>query len=386
MDNKEWEQVYLALCEKAKSNLLKMGNDLYEYPAVANGQYFEQDKTNLRKVGHIFSWTQSFFTGMAALAFEQTEDENILNRLNSFYGEYFNKVFGTPLESMHDLGFLYTLYSTILFNLTGDKKMLELSIKAADVLAHRFVPQGGYIRAWGRMDDKIPEYIDEKLAQDQFFQKSKGLAIIDCMMNLPLLFFAFQQTGNPLYLEVATAHADTTLKYFVRKDYSVCHAYRFALDGSPKEEFNGCGYGIGSHWARGTAWAIYGFAVAYRYTKNEKYYNVAENLATVFVSRCKDDGMPVWDFELPQSAPIDTSACAITCCGVLELLKTRENAILSQYVSKACNTLVKKYINFNPDVSGILSNQNGADSFACYGDYFIMELLRNMRESSFNIW
>ena len=146
------------------------------------------------------------------------------------------------------------------YRLTGDARMKALSVRAAEVLAHRFVTSGGYIRAWGRMDDSIPAYIDDQLRKDNFFANSRGLAIIDCMMNIPLLFWAGQETQDPFFTQVAVAHADTTLRHFIRPDGSVCHAWRFDPDtGESVGEFNDCGYSVGSHWARGTAWAVYGF-------------------------------------------------------------------------------------------------------------------------------
>lgn len=136
---------------------------------------------------------------------------------------------------MHDLGFLYTLYSTMLYKLTGDTAMRTLSIRAAEVLAHRYLPCLPRIRAWGRMDDLLPGGLEEELKSNNFFTRSKGLAIIDCMMNLPLLFWASKETHDPFFRFVACAHADTDTSLVHPGSTVVCaHAYRFDPDsGSP---------------------------------------------------------------------------------------------------------------------------------------------------------
>lgn len=133
------------------------------------------------------------------------------------------------------------------------------------------------------MDDTVPAYVSSELAKDHFFTESRGLAIVDCMMNLPLLFWASEAEGNPRYAEVAKAHADMTLRYFVREDDSVCHAYRFDEDGMPLGEENYCGFSKGSRWARGMAWAIYGYAICYSYTKDKRYLDVSERACRVFL-------------------------------------------------------------------------------------------------------
>lgn len=396
MNNESLRALYEALCLKAQANLMGIPATVPEYPGRHDGQYFSAPAP--LPLSHIFCWTQSFFTGMAGLACAHTHSGETLSALNGMYEAYRAKVFDTPLDTMHDLGFLYTPYAVLMYKLTGDERMRTLAIRAAEVLAQRFVTEGSYIRAWGRMDGTIPNYVDAALAQDQFFQKSNGLAIIDCMMNLPLLFFASQETGDAHCREIAMRHADTTLRYFLRADGSVCHAYRFGPDGAPLEEFNGCGYGVGSHWARGAAWAIYGFATAWRYTRAERYYEAAVRVAEKFIALCGLDGMPPWDFRLPATMPaqpcgvrqpymtwdicdaknvsyiVDSSAAMITACALHELNVVRPNATFAAYVQTVTQAL-PAYITTDVSVPGILRRQNGNDTYTAFGDYFCMELL-----------
>ena len=307
--------------------------------------------------------------------------------LYSFYDEYRSKVFDTPMDTMHDLGFLYTPYAVAMYKLTGDPKMKEVGLKAADELAKRFNPKGGYIRAWGRMDDVIPDYIPEDLKNDTFFADGKGRAIVDCMMNIPLLFWASEVTGHPYYKRIATSNADMVMKYIIREDNSVCHAYMFDPEtGEPLREEYSCGYGIGSHWARGTSWAVYGFAIAYAYTKNEKYLDASVRLLEKFIDEC-DGEMPVWDFRIPEDKPqtIDTSAVAIVLCAINEISKHTDNKKILEFEKEFSEKLLE-YMDLSLDKNGILSEVNGTHAYVCYGDYYAVEYFATKALGAERIW
>jgi len=176
----------------------------------------------------------------------------------------------------------------------------EVALAAANALHQRFNPKGGFIRAWGRLDTT----------------EQANMAIIDCMMNLPLLYWASLESGDPKYREAAICHADNTLRFFIRPDDSVFHAYRFDLKtGQPMGGDNYCGRSVDSHWARGTAWAIYGFALSHRYTGDRKYLDASLRLARKFTQLLGADPIPVWDFRLPagEARLRDTSAGAVAC-------------------------------------------------------------------------
>lgn len=373
------------LLKKIENNVEKIGADLRDFPGVEDGNYLK-NKDRAIPIGHIFNWTQSFFVGMALWAYKDTGNKKLLNWAMQYKSAYSDKVFNTPMETMHDIGFLYSPYAVMLYNITGDDEFKQIGLKAADALAMRYEPKGGYIRAWGRMDYKTPDYVDEELAKDHFFTESKGLAIVDCMMNLPILFWASKVTGHPFYKRIAMMHADTTMKYFVREDYSVMHAYRFSEEtGEPSGEANYCGYANGSYWARGAAWAIYGFAIAYNYTKKAEYLDTSMKLLQKFMSECKGD-IPVWDFRLPddEEKSIDTSAAAVVLCGILEIEKHKTNKFLQKYKS-VLRTALEKYINYDENVMGILKEQNGIHQYTSFGDYYMIESY--MKENSdITVW
>ena len=373
------------LLKKIENNIGKIKNDLREFPANTHGNYLESREECI-KIGHVFNWTQSFFTGMALWAYQDTGNEMYLDWTEQFKEEYKAKVFKTPMETMHDLGFLYSPYAVMLYEITKCEEYKKIGLKAADALVMRYEPMGGYLRAWGRMDDTVPDYVDESLAKNHFFTESRGLAIIDSMMNLPLLFWASKVTGHPFYKRIAMMHADMTIKYFIRKDASVCHAYRFSEEtGEPLGEANYCGFSVGSHWARGTAWAIYGFAIAHTYTGRKEYFDVAIKLTDQFMKECHG-GIPVWDFRLPDGAEraLDTSAAAIVLCGIMEIEKHTGDSRFNEYKNCLRKSLVR-YIDDDENVMGILREQNGKHTFASYGDYFMIESY--MKENSdLKVW
>jgi unsaturated chondroitin disaccharide hydrolase len=338
------------------------------YAADEHGDY-SRWKGGFYDIGN---WTSSFFTGMALLAWRGTEDEYFLNQTLRLAPPYQKKILQHGADTMHDLGFLYSLYSVALFKLTGDRTHREAGLRAAELLAARFDPKGGYIRAWGRLDEGGPPYA--------------GLAIIDCMMNLPLLYWAAREGGDHRLYDVAVRHADITLELFVRPDDSVYHAYRFDTQtGEALRPDNYAGCAVESHWARGTAWAIYGFALSHRYTRDARYRAVALRLARKFVQNSKAEVVPVWDFKLPpgQERRRDASAGAIAVCGLQELARGAGEDWLAGAARRLLHRLCQPdYLDADETRLGILKlAQVGCkagqarNAYASWGDYFLMEAL-----------
>lgn len=321
----------------------------------------------------IGNWTSSFFTGLALLSYERTGKTGYLEQCLRLETPYRRKVTTHAADTMHDLGFLYSLYSVALYKITGAKEHRDLGVRAAEVLAGRFVSPGGYIRAWGRMDESNTDYA--------------GLAIIDCLMNLPLLFWASEVTGDKRFHDIAVSHADVTVANFVRADDSVFHSYRFDLKtGRPAGGDNYCGQRVDSHWARGTTWAIYGLAIAYGYTQKKIYLETSLRLARRFVALLDSELVPVWDFKLSAGCePVrDSSAAAIAACGLLELARL---APQEKNLAEAAHRLLDRlssadYLDSNPSCLGILKKGQVGDgvgsaksAYTSWGDYYFMEAL-----------
>lgn len=349
---------------KSRANIRRLADEPKSAAWATDGNYFEC-KEGFYDIGN---WTSSFFTGMALIAWRETEDESFLNQILRLTPHYREKVFSRCLDTHHDLGFLYTLYSVALYKLTGKSEHRDIGLRAADLLVQRFNPKGNFIRAWGRLDTDEPDF-------------PANMAIIDCLMNLPLLYWAGNETTDKRYYEVATRHADTTVKCFVRSDDSVCHAYRFDLQsGNPIGPDNACGADKDSYWARGAAWAIYGFALSYGYTRDQKYLDASLRLARKFIAQLDKEVVPPWDFRLPANSQSvrDASAAVVAVCGFQELAKTH---VADADILMAKRTLLDRvcssdYLDFNDACPGVLKNGYGSKrAYSSWGDYFLMEAL-----------
>jgi unsaturated chondroitin disaccharide hydrolase len=377
-----------ALCiEKTRRNIKRLADDPKSGSFATDGDYFSFPE----QFFDIGNWTSSFHTGMALLAYETTGDRYFLTQSNRLGDWYRDKITIHAMDTMHDLGFLYSLYSVATYKLTGDRGHRSVGLKAAEELSKRFIARGGYIQAWGRMDDLKTDYA--------------GLAIIDCMMNLPLLIWAAAETGNRYFREIAVRHADTTLANFIRADGSVYHAFRYDVTtGTPARGDNYCGHDVETHWARGTSWAIYGFAMAYGYTKDVRYLEASKKIAHKYLGLIGGNMIPVWDFRLGDGMPRlpDSSAAAITACGFMELAKY-DVAAKAGWEKAADATLAalcnETFLNTDVDTPGLLrlaqaggmmikapSRYEAKNVYASWGDYYLMEVLARKLKGVKGYW
>jgi unsaturated chondroitin disaccharide hydrolase len=364
---------------KIRSNIRLLADQPTTWALAIDGDYATWNE-GFYEIGN---WTSSFFTGMAMIAFKQTGDRYFLEETTRLEPFYESKVGEHSADTMHDIGFLYSLYSIALYKETGEAKHRELGLKAAQVLADRFIPEGNYIRAWGRMDDHGSDYA--------------GLAIIDCMMNLPLLYWASEETGDPRFKDIAIRHSDTTLANFIREDDSVYHSFRFDRSGAPTGGDNYCGRAVESHWARGATWAIYGFAMGYRYTGDERYLDASLRLARKFISLLDEEIVPIWDFRLDAEAPFirDSSAAAIAVCAFqeLEALNAADASISATKAALLERLCSPDYLDADPAIKGVLKQGEVGDgvgkaktAYTSWGDYYFMEALARESGMAIHWW
>lgn len=384
---------YKKCVEKFNIYLDRYKGEPYEFSGLCyDGNYFKSCSKNKLIVS--YNWLTSMITGLAPLYYRTEKNERLIQWADAFEEYYHNKVFQTPtLDTMHDIGFLYSQYSVAMYQITGDKKHRDTALKAADELAKRFHIKTGCIDAW-------------ETITYQFIKRPVTL-IVDTLMNLPLLLWAWEETDHTFYVDVVKAHIEIVKKYLLRDDGSVAHSFQFdRKTGEVIGESNSCGYSNGSYWARGTAWAIYGFTIAARYLERRaeflylanEYYAIAEKLVDNYIKATGTENcVPIWDFRLPKDAPatacgtkpqwdeskeenckynIDTSACAVVACGMMELLKHKENDTYSTFVENSINTLCKNYFDDNTDIPGMLKMQNGAGVYTTYGDFYFAQALQ----------
>ena len=252
-------------------------------------------------------WTNGFWTGQLWLAYEQTKEaafkEAALYKVPSFRERLIERI----VVDHHDMGFLYTPSCVAAYKLTGDNQARETALMAADNLMGRFQDKGEFFQAWGKLGDP-KEY----------------RLIIDCLLNMPLLFWASEETKDSKYRETALRHIRSSMNYVVREDSSTYHTYYFDPEtGNPVRGVTAQGYRDGSIWARGQAWGIYGSAIAYKYCPDPMYIDSFRKITACFLEHLPKDLVPYWDFDFTDGStePRDSSSAAIAACGMLEMAK-----------------------------------------------------------------
>lgn len=291
------------------------------------------------------------------------------------------------LDNTHDMGFIFLPTAVRSYKETGQEKYRKAGIQAAEMLAKRFNENGEFIRAWGKLG--TPE--------------KAGWMIIDTMMNLELLFWAAEETGNWEYYDIAYKHALTTMRESLRDDGSSYHVIEFNTEtGAVQKRRTHQGYHDESTWARGQAWGIYGFANAYRYTGDQRFLNISKAMADYFLAHLPEDHVPYWDLNLSGEDVVrDASAGAIAASGMYLLAeKSQRKKDVLNYRNNAhtiVNSLVEKYLytqNDRETEQGLLLHSVynyhkdwGVDEANPAGDYYFLEAVykqhRLQREKHF---
>ena len=327
------------------------------------------------------SWTTGFWTGEIWLAYEFLRDERLKIagevQINSFL-ERINK---KEDVDHHDMGFLYSPSCVAGYKLIGSRAGREAAIKAADQLITRYHPVGEFIQAWGPMD-----------------QPENYRLIIDCLLNLPLLYWASEETGDNKYREIAEKHIHTAVANVIREDYSTWHTFYFDMKtGAPDHGATCQGYRDGSAWARGQAWGVYGLALAYKYTGRKEYIELFRHVTEYYLTHLPKDLVPFWDLEFTDGdeQPRDSSSASIAACGMLEMIKYLEPEEGEHYRRIAYQMMKSVYDNYavknQKESNGLVlhstySNHSpyntcdhcGVDECNAWGDYFYMEALTRM--------
>lgn len=375
-----YEDAFEYCMKKAKVHFGKLNGALFSPVESPDGDYYKNYPNN-DFVTTKDCWSTSMITGLAPLTLETGQDTEILKWANQFKKEYYEKVFSSFAYTMHDLGLLYTPYSVHLWQLTGDKEHRMMALKAGEVLAKRFNIFGKYIEPWKHMNDT-----GEQL----------GRIVISSAANTSLLYWSWKETGHRFYRDVATAHLETLIKTLVREDYSTAYEWTCnSLSGELWLEKNaGNRQGI-AHWVRGSAWLVFGLAVAYSYTEKEEFLEVATKVGEKYLECLGGNLIPVWDFRLPADVPamachrpgrskphwdetksentiynVDTSAAAIMCCAFMMLDSVKKNVKLAEYADAALQELAEHYLVTDMQKAAMLSHSDGQDTYSVYGDYF----------------
>jgi rhamnogalacturonyl hydrolase YesR len=314
-------------------------------------------------------WTSGFFPGVLWFLFELTGDKKWESQARMYTANIEKEKLN---GKTHDMGFkIYCSFGTG-YRLTNDPKYKEVIIESAKTLSKRFNPKVGCIRSWDHNKDKWDFPV-----------------IIDNMMNLELLFAATKLTGDSSFYKIAVSHANTTMKNHFRPDFSSYHVIDYdTLTGKVLHRNTHQGFSDESSWARGQAWALYGYTMCYRETRDPKYLQQAENIASFILNHpnMPKDMVPYWDFNAPKipDEPRDASAAAIIASALSELSTYSKNG--SSYrksADKLIESLTKNYRSPIGENKGfILIHSTGSkpmnsevDVPLTYADYYYLEAL-----------
>lgn len=377
-EDQAWlDNVYDKLVTKMNAEVQRVGTMI---PYISHdGRY-----KDLEKQAGLYFWTNGFWPGIlwqmynaTGIETYRTVAEGVEDRLEEIL---------TGFDGLdHDIGFLFQPMSVANWLKTGNEKARRNGLHAANILAGRFNPVGNFIRAWN---------------DSPFFGNVSGFMIIDCMMNLPLLYWAAEECKDPRFRHIAMAHSKTAQKYIVRPDGSCNHILVFSAEtGEFVTNPGGQGYGQNSSWSRGQGWALYGFALGYHRTGDESFLATAKQCAHYCISNLAVNGwLPLSDYRAPaEPVKYDATAGMLTAAGLLELADHVGEFEKKLYTQAAVNILKaceQKFGNWNPGEDAIIGggtlcyHDSGAETHVpiVYGDYYFVEAILKLKGKNLFIY
>ena len=311
------------------------------------------------------NWCEGFLGGMMWIFARRTGDAFWRER-----AEHYSRLIEERQHdtNVHDLGFVFWSTWWRWYELTGDEALNARVIQAGRTMGLRFNENGRYLRSF--------------VAPESCF--------IDIMMNVGIIFHAAVATGDEDLLRKAREHCLTTRRYLVRGDGSTAHEGLFDLDsGEFKRQATHQGWRDDSSWARGQAWALYGFGTAYRFTGDERFLDTARRCADFFIARTSSGGVPPNDWEEPRPRkPFESSAAAIAASGLLQLAALTQDPRQSTGYESYARTILATLLSpeflavETPNWEGILKHGSyherldlGVDESVMWGEYFFVESL-----------
>lgn len=359
---------------------VKAAIDLAMEQLHVNMEYFKEEFPTPATFDNIYpkmdntEWTNGFWTGELWLGYEYTNEEAMKQLAQANDRSFLDRVKRRIELDHHDLGFLYTPSCMAEYKLLHTPEAKEASILAADKLIERYQEVGGFIQAWGELGK--PEHYR---------------LIIDCLLNIQLLFWASEQTGDPKYAQMATQHFYTSANNVIRDDASAFHTFYFdPKTGEPVKGVTRQGYSDDSAWARGQAWGIYGIPLTYRFVKDEDCFGLFKGMTNYFLNRLPKDYVSYWDLIFGDGSghSRDSSATATAVCGIHEMLKhlpeVDSDKLTYKYAMHAMlRSLIDNYANreIKPGrpllLHGVYSwhSGKGVDEGNIWGDYYYLEAL-----------
>ena len=320
-------------------------------------------------------WCAGFWPGVLWYDYEYTKDKQVLEEAENFTHSL--KFLSHIPAYDHDLGFLVFCSYGNGYRLTKNPAYKQVILDTADTLATLFNPIVGTILSW-------PREVEPRNWPHN--------TIMDNMINLEMLFWAAKNGGNPYLYDIAVSHADKTMKSQFRPDYTSYHVAVYdTITGNLIKGVTHQGYADSTMWARGQAWAIYGYTVVYREKKDPKYLDFVQKVTDVYLDRLPEDKVPYWDFDDPSipNAPRDASAGAVVASALLELSTYLPNGTGKRYKDAAIEMLTSlssdSYQSGESKPSFLLHsvghwpNHSEIDASIIYADYYYIEALLRLK-------
>ena len=336
-------------------------------------------------MGNTGGWGTGFWTGILWHAYELTGDDKYKEAALGHIPSYTKRIVEKIGVNHHDMGFVFTPSCVAAYKLTGNEEAKRAAIMAAEHLCTRYHDKGQFIQAWGNVNDP-----------------NSYRLIIDCLLNIPLLYWTAEVTGDKSFDEKAYNHFNSTINVCCRADASTYHTYYFDPEtGEPLRGVTHQGAFDDSAWARGQAWGIYGPMLTYIYKKDERALEIFKATTNYLLNYLPADYIPYWDlsFKDGDGEPKDSSTAAIAMCGMLEAVKYMDDSdplkkLYINAIKHMMNSLIDGYLSKDiPESNGLLIHQVyakpqgiGVDEHNIWGDYFYMEALHRMLDPEWKLY
>ena len=324
-------------------------------------------------------WTGGYFAGMQWMMYQETGDS-----CSKKQAERYTRLLEHHKDALDNMetGILFWPSFDLAYEITGEEYYREVGLEGARTMLKRYIEPGGYFHSWGK---------NQQAGQT-------GYVIIDCLINLDHLYWAFEQSGDSTYLQTAASHARRSSLWHIRPDGSSVQVVEFdPTNGEVIRRFHKQGYSDESTWSRGQAWAIYGFTRAYKFTGESYFLDCAMKVADWYIAHLPGDFVPYWDFNAPKipDDAHDTSAASLAASGLIELSTfVAEKEKADRYFITASNTLASLTDNYlSANIAGrndgVLTGSTyfyetgrSVDQTNIWGDFYYLEALRRWKALS----
>lgn len=345
----------------------KDGYNDEHYEGWSNNRYF-----GIKEV----TWTSCLYTGMCWLAYMYTKDDAYLKTAENHIKLYVETAEKRIKLHNHDTGFKFTSSCVAAYRITGNEEAKRAALMAAEILYEHYCP--------------VNKFILRLNTPAQATHPKEYRTLVDSMMNIPLFFWAYEETGDKKFYDAAVGHYNTTAKYLIREDGSSYHHYQFDVETKkPVRGLTFQGFSDESCWTRGHSWLLYGFPVAYKYTEDENILDIHKAVSYYYMDNLPENYIPYWDFAFADGSlePRDSSPSAISACGLLEMCKylpddAEQKPLFLNAAHRMVNALIDLCENDREDEDGLIlhyvgskPHSGGVDTISTVSDYFYFEAL-----------